>query len=135
MIKTKKVIGGGAVCKQLDLLKKLRRKKTISTDMIDLAEAQAQDYVEMNKRLTNIESKVSEIESGVARIDGKLDALMQQVNGPAEAERVDGIKWRTFTNWTKTKTFWIMVIIVVLAFMFAGPDLGKLLIGWIPLGS
>lgn len=142
MVKMKESIGGDVVCKQLDLLKKLRKKKTMSPDIIDLAEAQAEDYVEMNKRLTNIESKVAEIQENQVSMreeqvaqGAKLDLIIKRLDGPAEAERIDGIKWKTFIGVAKSKIFLIILIIVILAFMFAGPNLGKLLVGWIPLGS
>lgn len=148
MIKTKKSIGGGAVCKSLVVLERLRKKKAITPEMYDLAKAQAEDNtdlkkdsIEMNKRLTSIESKVAEIQANQASMreeqvaqGAKLDLIIKRLDGPAEAERIDGIKWQTFTSLAKSKMFWIMVVIVVLAFMFSGPNLGKLLVGWIPLG-
>lgn len=104
--------GGVIMCKQISTLKKLRKKGTVDNDVMALAEAQAEDYVEMNKRLTSIESKVAEIENGVSRIDGKLDALMQQVNSPTEAYKIDGAVWREIR---KSVTSWKGGLVIILA--------------------
>lgn len=135
MVKMKEKIGGGVVCRQSDLLKKLRKKKTIQPDMIDLAEAQAQDYMEMNKRLTNIESKVAEIDTKLAVQDGKLDLIIKRLDGPAEAERIDGAVWREIKSWAKTWKFWVIIILILTAISFAGPQFGNLIFGWVPTGA
>lgn len=142
MIKTKKEIGGCVVCEQLNVLKRVRKKKTIAPDIIALAEAQAQDYVEMNKRLTNIESKVAEIQTNQVSIreeqiaqGAKLDLIIKRLDGPAEAERIDGAVWREIKSWTQSWKFWAILVILIAAIAFSGPNFGQLLFGWVPKGA
>ena len=49
------------MCAQLDVLKKIRKKGKVNGYDIDLAEAQAKDYLSMKARLDSIESDVSAI--------------------------------------------------------------------------
>lgn len=149
MVNTKKTIGGGAVCKSLVVLERLRKKKAITPEMYDLAKAQAEDNtdlkkdsIEMNKRLTSIESKVAEIQTNQASIreeqiaqGAKLDLIIKRLDGPAEAERIDGAVWREIKSWTKTWKFWVIIILVIAAIAFAGPQFGKLIFGWVPTGA
>lgn len=143
MIRTKEMTrGGDVVCKQLTVLKRLRKQGKIEPDMIDLAEAQAKDYVEMNKRLTSIESKVAEIQNNQTSMreeqiaqGAKLDLIIQRLNSPAEAERIDGAVWREIKSWTKSWKFWALVVLIILAIAFAGPQFGKTIIEWVPTGA
>ena len=72
------------MCAQLDILKKIRKKGKVNGYDIDLAEAQAKDYLSMKARLDNIESDVSAIKTEQAVQGGKLDLIIQRLNRPVE---------------------------------------------------
>lgn len=108
------------VCAQLDVLKKIRKKGKVNGYDVDLAEAQAKDYLSMKARLDNIESDVSAIKTEQARQGGMIEAIFNRLNSPVEQERLDGQKWNLLTSITKNKAAWIILIIFLIAIALAG---------------
>lgn len=108
------------VCAQLDVLKKIRKKGKVNGYDVDLAEAQAKDYLSMKARLDNIESDVSAIKTEQARQGGMIEAIFNRLNSPVEQERLDGQKWNILTSITKNKAAWIILIIFLIAIALAG---------------
>lgn len=108
------------VCAQLDVLKKIRKKGRVNGYDVDLAEAQAKDYLSMKARLDNIESDVSAIKTEQARQGGMIEAIFNRLNSPVEQERLDGQKWNLLTSITKNKAAWIILIIFLIAIALAG---------------
>lgn len=108
------------MCAQLDVLKKIRKKGRVNGYDVDLAEAQAKDYISMKVRLDNIESDVSAIKTEQARQGGMIEAIFNRLNSPVEQERLDGQKWNILTNITKNKAAWIILIIFFIAIALAG---------------
>lgn len=108
------------VCAQLDVLKKIRKKGKVNGYDVDLAEAQAKDYLSMKTRLDNIESDVSAIKTEQARQGGMIEAIFNRLNSPVEQERLDGQKWNILTSITKNKAAWIILIIFLIAIALAG---------------
>lgn len=108
------------MCAQLDILKKIRKKGKVNGYDIDLAEAQAKDYLSMKARLDNIESDVSAIKTEQARQGGMIEAIFNRLNSPVEQERLDGQKWNLLTSITKNKAAWVILIIFLIAIALAG---------------
>lgn len=108
------------MCAQLDILKKIRKKGKVNGYSIDLAEAQAKDYLSMKARLDNIESDVSAIKTEQARQGGMIEAIFNRLNSPVEQERLDGQKWNLLTSIAKNKSAWIILIIFLIAIALAG---------------
>ena len=108
------------MCAQLDILKKIRKKGKVNGYDVDLAEAQAKDYLSMKARLDNIESDVSAIKTEQARQGGMIEAIFNRLNSPVEQERLDGQKWNLLTSITKNKAAWIILIIFLIAIALAG---------------
>lgn len=108
------------MCAQLDVLKKIRKKGKVNGYDVDLAEAQAKDYLSMKTRLDNIESDVSAIKTEQARQGGMIEAIFNRLNSPVEQERLDGQKWNLLTSVAKHRSAWVILIIFLIAIALAG---------------
>lgn len=115
------------MCAQMDVLKKIRKKGKVNGYDVDLAEAQAKDYMDMKRRLDNIETDVSAIKTEQAVQGGKLDLIIKRLNSPVEKERLDGQKWNLLTSIAKHKSAWVILIVMLMAFALAGDRLVKIL--------
>lgn len=109
------------MCYQTEILNKIRETGEINGYGIDLAEAQAKDYVLMNKKVARIEKDINSIKKEqktqremLAKQGGQLDVVVQYIKSPAEEERKNGIVWseiKKFINSPMGKT-------IILLFMF-----------------
>ena len=108
------------MCAQIDVLKKIRKKGKVNGYDVDLAEAQAKDYVTMKQRVETIESDVSSIRQTLVEHGTKLDLIIQRLNSPVEAEREAGQKWNLLVSITKHKTAWVILTVCLLSFVLAG---------------
>lgn len=115
------------MCAQLEVLKKIRKKGKVNGYDVDLAEAQAKDYMTMKARLDNIEADVASIKTEQAVQGGKLDLIIQRLNSPVEQERLDGQKWNLLTSIAKHKSAWVILTVVLIAFALAGDRLVSIL--------
>lgn len=119
------------MCAQLDVLKKIRKKGKVNGYDVDLAEAQAKDYMTMKARLDNIESDVASIKTEQAVQGGKLDLIIQRLNSPVENERLQGAYWRALATVTKSKMFWVIVAVLIYLIAMTGSEI-KHILGWVP---
>ena len=108
------------MCAQIEVLKKIRKKGKVNGYDVDLAEAQAKDYMSMKQRVETIESDVSSIKQTLVEHGTKLDLIIQRLNSPVEAEREAGQKWNLLVSITKHKAAWIILTLCVLSFALAG---------------
>ena len=115
------------VCVQLDVLKKIRKKGKVNGYDVDLAEAQAKDYLSMKARLDNIESDVSAIKTEQTRQGGMIEAIFNRLNSPVEQERLDGQKWNLLTSITKNKAAWIILIIFFISIALSGEKIASII--------
>ena len=120
-----------AMCAQLEVLKKIRKKGKVNGYDVDLAEAQAKDFMSMKNRLDNIESDVSSIKTEQARQGGMIEAIFNRLNSPIEEERLNGAYWRAFMVILKSPKTWIAGIILVFLIAMTGQEI-KQLLGWVP---
>lgn len=114
------------MCAQIDVLKKIRKKGKVNGYDVDLAEAQAKDYVTMKQRVETIESDVSAIKNTLVEHGTKLDLIIARLNSPVEQERLDGQKWNLITSIAKHKTAWVILALVLVAFALAGDRMASL---------
>ena len=115
------------MCAQIEVLRKIRKKGKVNGYDVDLAEAQAKDYMTMKARLDNIESDVASIKTEQAVQGGKLDLIIQRLNSPVEEERIAGQKWNLLTSMAKHKAAWIILIIFFVAVALAGEKIVSIL--------
>lgn len=115
------------VCAQFDILKKIRKKGKVNGYDIELAEAQAKDYIAMKNRLDNIEADVASIKTEQAVQGGKLDLIIQRLNSPVEKERLDGQKWNLLTSIAKHKSAWIILIIFFISIALSGEKIARII--------
>jgi hypothetical protein len=114
------------MCAQIDVLKKIRKKGKVNGYDVDLAEAQAKDYVTMKQRVEAIESDVSSIRQTLVEHGTKLDLIIARLNSPVEQERLDGQKWNLITSIAKHKAAWVILALVLVAFALAGDRMASL---------
>lgn len=114
------------MCAQIDVLKKIRKKGKVNGYDVDLAEAQAKDYVTMKQRVETIESDVSAIKNTLVEHGTKLDLIIARLNSPVEKERLDGQKWNLITSIAKHKAAWVILALVLVAFALAGDRMASL---------
>lgn len=122
------------MCAQLDVLKKIRKKGKVNGYDVDLAEAQAKDYISMKRRLDQIESTVDAIQKKQIEQDTKFDLIIQRLNSPVEQERKDGIIWNEIRTALKSWKGWSLIIFFLISVALAGEKILQLL-KWIPTGA
>ena len=115
------------MCAQIDVLKKIRKKGKVNGYDVDLAEAQAKDYVFMKKRVETIESDVTSIKQTLVEHGTKLDLIIARLNSPVEAEREAGQKWNLLVSITKHKAAWVILALVLASFALAGERLATII--------
>ena len=121
------------MCEQLTILKKIRKKGKVNGYDVDLAEAQAKDYMSMKRRLDQIESAVDSIQKKQIEQDAKFDLIIQRLNSPVEQERKDGIIWNGIRLALKSWKGWALIVFFLMSVALAGEKLSQLL-HWIPTG-
>lgn len=115
------------MCEQLTILKKIRKKGKVNGYDVDLAEAQAKDYMSMKRRLDQIEIIVDAIQKKQIEQDTKFDLIIQRLNSPVEQERKDGIIWAQIKSLFQTTTGKIILLLLVGAIALAGQRILELI--------
>lgn len=115
------------MCQQLEILEKIRQKGKVNGYDIDLAEAQARDYIRMDKKVGKIEKDVASIKKEqsrqgmmLAKQGGQIDLIVKYINSPAEQERKDGIVWNELKTIMKTPMGKIIVLLAIGCIGLAG---------------
>lgn len=122
------------MCQQLDILEKIREKGRVNGYDIDLAEAQARDYIRMDKKVGKIEKDVGLMKKDMrallenqARQGGQIDAIERYITSPAEQERKEGIVWHEFKNMAKNPLGKMVIVLILGSFALAGQRILELL--------
>lgn len=115
------------MCAQLDILRKIRKAGKMNGFAIDLAEAQAKDFVAMKNRMESMENDITSIKTVQVEHGTKLDLIIQRLNSPVEAEREAGQKWNLLMSITKHKSAWVILTIFAISFALAGEKLARIL--------
>lgn len=117
----------------MTVLKKIRKAGEMNGYAIDLAEAQAKDYVMLKNEVKNIKEDVAAIKTEQAVQGGKIDLILQRLNGPVEKERKDGIFWAQLKAIGSTWLGKFLIILMLCCIALAGDKILQLL-GAIPNG-
>lgn len=122
------------MCQQLEVLEKIRQVGEMNGYSIDLAEAQAKDYIRMNKKVSRIEKDVlsikkEQIKQGemLARQGGQIDLIVNRMNSPVDEERKNGLIYSELKAIMKTPMGKIIVILAVGCVALAGDKVLQLL--------
>lgn len=122
------------MCQQLEILEKIRQKGRVNGYDIDLAEAQARDYLRMDKKVGQIEKDVGLMKKDIrallenqARQGGQIDLIVKRLNSPVEEERKDAIFWRQIKSIGKTPTGKIVIVLMIGSIALAGQRMLELL--------
>lgn len=116
------------MCAQLDVLKKIRKAGKLNGFAVDLAEAQAKDFVLMKQRVETIETDVTSIKQTLVEHGTKLDLIIARLNSPVEQERLDGQKWNLISSIAKHKSAWVILTVCMLSFALAGEKMANIFI-------
>lgn len=122
------------MCQQIKILEKIREKGKVNGYDVDLAEAQARDYIRMDKKVGRIEKDVASMKKEqkrqgemLARQGGQIDLIVQRLNSPVEEERKNGIIWSELKAIMKTPMGKIIVILAIGCIGLAGDKILQLL--------
>lgn len=115
------------MCRQIEILEKIRAKGKVNGFDVDLAEAQAKDYITMNKKVSNIEKDVSLIKKVLkkqgemlARQGGQIDLIVNRMNSPVDEERLNGAVWTEIKKFLNTPLGKTIVILGIFCLGLAG---------------
>lgn len=122
------------MCEQIKVLKKIRKAGKMNGYSIELAEAQAKDYVLVKNRLDSIETDVSAIKIEQAVQGGKLDLIIQRLNSPVEKERAAGVAWLEMRTLLGSWKGWAIIVFFLMSVALAGEKILQLL-NWLPTGA
>lgn len=122
------------MCAQLEVLKKIHEKGRVNGYDIELAEAQAKDYIRMDKKVGNIKKDVSSIKKELkkqgemlAKQGGQIDLIVQRMNSPVDAERKDGIIWNELKSIAKTPMGKIIILLMLGCIALSGQRILELI--------
>lgn len=122
------------MCQQLEILEKIREKGKVNGYDIDLAEAQARDYIRMDKKVGRIEKDMGLMKKDIrtllenqARQGGQIDLIVKRMNSPIEDERKDAIFWRQIKSIGKTTTGKFIIVLMIGSIALAGQRILELI--------
>lgn len=128
------------MCFQLKVLKKIQAKGRINGYDMELAEAQAKDFIRLNDKITALEQEfkafrmdLDEIKTNQQVMSGNIQLIVQRLNGPVDEERRAGAVLSEFKSIVKSWKAWVLMILVIMAIALAGEKLLQLL-SFVPTG-
>lgn len=128
------------MCFQLKVLKKIQAKGRINGYDMELAEAQAKDFIRLNDKITTLEQEfkafrmdLDEIKTNQQVMSGNIQLIVQRLNGPVDEERKAGAVLSEFKGIVKSWKAWVLMILVIMAIALAGEKLLQLL-SFVPTG-
>lgn len=101
---------------------------------VELAEAQAKDYVSMVKRLDAMEAEQKRQGTEQARQGGMIEAIFSHINGPIEKERQAGVFWLELRKLMSSWKGWALIVFFLMAVALAGDKIMQLA-NWLPTGA
>ena len=122
------------MCKQRLVVQKIIEKNEVNGFGVELAEAQMEDYIVMNRKITKVEKDVSSIKKEqkrqgemLAKQGGQIDLIVKYINSPAEEERKDGIVWQQIKAIAKTNMGKILILLIIGCIALAGQRILELI--------
>ena len=119
------------MCAQMEVLKKIRKAGKMNGYAIELAEAQAEDFVTFRREFKEAMKSITETQ---IKQGAQLDLIVKYINSPAEQERKDGIIWNEIRKAIKSWKGWALIIFFFTAVALAGDRVLQIL-GWLPTGA
>lgn len=122
------------MCKQRAVVEKIIEHNEVNGFGVELAQAQMEDYIAMDKKVSKIEKDVNGIKKDMrallenqARQGGQIDLIVKRLDGPVEAERKDAIFWQQIKSIAKTPTGKVMILLMIGSVALAGQRILELL--------
>lgn len=122
------------MCQQRAVVQKIIEHNEVNGFGVELARAQIEDYVAMNKKVIKIEKDVNGIKKDLsavrleqARQGGQIDLIVQRLNSPVDEERKDAIFWRQLKSIFKTPMGKVLVLLAVGCIALSGARILELL--------
>lgn len=125
---------GTKMCKQMSVLKKIRKAGKLNGFAVELAEAQVCDYMALKHDVDSVKESVNAMQMEQAVQGGKLDLIIQRLNSPVEQERKEGIVWHEIRTALGSWKGWVIIILFIMCIAMSGERLLQLL-HWIPTGA
>lgn len=122
------------MCKQRAVVQKIVEHNEVNGFGVELAQAQMEDYIAMDRKVSRIEKDVGGIKKDMsamkveqARQGGQIDLIVQYINSPADEERKDGIIWQQIKSIAKTPMGKIFIILMLGCVALAGQRILELI--------
>lgn len=122
------------MCKQRAVVEKIVAHNEVNGFGVELAQAQMEDYVVINKKVTKIDKDVAFIKKEqkrqgemLARQGGQIDLIVRYINSPVEDERKDAIFWRQIKSIGKTTTGKFIIVLMIGSIALAGQRILELI--------
>lgn len=122
------------MCKQRAVVEKIVANNEVNGFGVELAQAQMEDYVVINKKVTKIDKDVAFIKKEqkrqgemLARQGGQIDLIVKYINSPVEEERKDAIFWRQIKSIGKTTTGKFIIVLMIGSVALAGQRILELI--------
>lgn len=122
------------MCSQLQVLEKIHKEGNTDGYSIELAEAQAKDYIRMDKKVGAIEKDVRLMKKDLrvvlenqARQGGQIDLIVKRLDSPVEEERKDAIFWRQIKGMLSTTMGKIFILLAFGCIGLAGQRILELI--------
>ena len=122
------------MCKQKEVIDKIRKAGKLDGFIMELSEAQMQDHEKMTKRMSRMEKDISHMKKSFAaslkeqaRQGGIIEAIFKRINSPVEEERKNGIIWSEIKSIMKTPTGKVIMILAIGCIGLAGEKIIELL--------
>lgn len=128
------LLKGQGMCKQRAVVQKIIEHNEVNGFGVELAQAQMEDFVVMNKKVSRIEKDVAAIKNKqtkvfemLARQGGQIDLIVARMNSPVDEERKNGIVWGELKAIMKTPMGKTIVILAIGCIALAGWRVQELL--------
>lgn len=122
------------MCKQRAVVEKIVKHNEVNGFGVELAQAQMEDYIAMDRKVTKIDKDVAFIKKEqkrqgemLARQGGQIDLVVNRLNSPIEAERKDAIFWQQIKSIAKTPTGKVIILLMIGSIALAGQRILELL--------
>lgn len=122
------------MCRQRAVVEKIVKHNEVNGFGVELAQAQMEDYIAMDRKVTKIDKDVAFIKKEqkrqgemLARQGGQIDLIVNRLNSPVEADRKDAIFWQQIKSIAKTPTGKVMILLMIGSVALAGQRILELL--------
>lgn len=122
------------MCKQRAVVAKIVEHNEVNGFGVELAQAQMEDYIAMDKKVSKIEKDVSSMKKEqkrqgemLARQGGQIDLIVQRMNSPVDEERKNGMIYAELKSIIKTPMGKTLIILAIGCLCMVGPRIIELI--------